>query len=123
MHALPFQIKLWCSLMVRSTHLEQCFGKLKAPLRRAGERSIPGLWDPIGNYPQLLHTRRLWVKLKGCCYKCPRAPLRGDKLLYIRGDNVNECFDPARKSITAVAVKNVRSFNCYIERQVSCRCS
>jgi transposase len=28
--------------------IEPCFAKLKAHLRKAGERSIPALWDRIG---------------------------------------------------------------------------
>jgi transposase len=32
--------------------IEQCFAKLKAHLRKAGERSIPALWDRIGTVLQ-----------------------------------------------------------------------
>src|SRR5262249_43156111 len=32
--------------------IEQCFAKLKAHLRRAGERSVPALWDRIGTVLQ-----------------------------------------------------------------------
>jgi len=32
--------------------IEQCFAKLKAHLRKAGERSIPALWDRIGTILQ-----------------------------------------------------------------------
>jgi len=32
--------------------IEQSFSKLKAHLRRAGERSIPALWDQIGTVLQ-----------------------------------------------------------------------
>jgi len=28
--------------------IEQCFAKVKANLRKAGDRSIPALWDRIG---------------------------------------------------------------------------
>jgi transposase len=33
--------------------IEQSFAKLKAHLRKAGERSIPALWDRIGT---IVHT-------------------------------------------------------------------
>jgi hypothetical protein len=54
--------------------IEQSFAKLKACLPKAGERSIPALWDRIGailqtftpeECKQLLQTCRLRVKLKG----------------------------------------------------------
>jgi hypothetical protein len=44
--------------------------------------------------------------------------LRGNKLLYVRGYNGNECFDGAGKPIRPVAIKNGHSFNGQIERQV-----
>jgi transposase len=54
--------------------IEQSFAKLKAHLRKAGERSVP---SPLGSHrnnpanlhsrrmQQLLHKRRIWLKLKG----------------------------------------------------------
>jgi hypothetical protein len=35
--------------------IDQCFAKLKAQLRKAGERSVPALWDRIGTAPPNLH--------------------------------------------------------------------
>jgi transposase len=54
--------------------IERYFAKLKAHLRKAGQCSIPTLWDR--SYPpnlhsrgmqQLLQTHRVWIKLKGIC--------------------------------------------------------
>jgi transposase len=54
--------------------IEQSFAKLKAHLRKAGERSISALWDRIGTIletftpeecKQLLQTRWIRVKLNG----------------------------------------------------------
>jgi hypothetical protein len=38
--------------------IEQSFAKLKAHLRKAAERSIPALWDRIGNNPRHRYPRR-----------------------------------------------------------------
>jgi transposase len=54
--------------------IEQSFAKLKAHLRKAGERSVPALWDRIGTILQTLHargmqqllnSRGIWVNLMG----------------------------------------------------------
>jgi hypothetical protein len=55
--------------------IEQCFAKLKTHLRKAGERSIPALWDQIGQSSKAsLHksakTTSLMLvmgKLRGIC--------------------------------------------------------
>ena len=71
--------------------IEPSFAKLKAHLRKAGERSVPALWDRIGTilqtfHPagmqQLLHPRRIYPNLTGFRSRPPVARLPRASAIY-----------------------------------------
>jgi len=74
------------------------------------------------NPPKMLNQQWL-VRRQSEMRRGDRLILCGDKLLYVQGNNRNECFDPTGKSITPVVIKNGNPFNSKIERQVFCRSS
>jgi transposase len=62
--------------------IEQCFAKLKAHLRRAGERSVPALWDRIGTVFQTFTPEECKNYFTHVGYGC--APWQGGAFQWVR---------------------------------------
>jgi transposase len=66
--------------------IEKAFSKLKANLRRLGERTVSGLWDAIGSLASMFNA------LANCCTQCgKKAFATGRADLHINMSHVRAC--------------------------------